>query len=181
MAQAVIMKTIVFLLLTTITLIISGCSTDSSEKPSIVSSTAELDGSWEPTASGYPFVIDNGILDVYADQGEEVEERKFSITVVGEKVTQPNNLVVQKIDITTISYSFTPLTIARVNLFNAEATCGYTDWELNVKKDVGTCGHTTTDKDIYRIERDMLLFGDRSSIGADGYPDALDGTESWIK
>ncbi len=157
-------------------LFFTGCGDDSSESSGTISSTDELDGSWEPSNSGYPFVIKNGILDVYADQGEEIEERKFSITVVGKKVTQPNNLVVQKIDTTLISYSLTPLTIARVNLFNAEATCGYTDWELNVRKDVGTCGHTSTDKNIYRIESDVLLFGDHSTLDAEGYPDALDGS-----
>ena len=177
------MKKLILLIAITFSMVLlTGCSEDSGGSQENVSSTEELDGSWKSSTGGYPFDVDNGSMIVYQILDEVIEERYIRISTVGEKVTQPNNLTVKKIDVTIESYSVILLTQARVDQNNAEATCGFTDWNLNVRKDIGLCGTTSyTTKDIYRIDSTFLLFGDYDSIGTDGYPDTLDGTRSWTR
>ena len=114
-------KFIILIVIAITTVSFFGCS-DNPDEPTKVNAEVSLDGSWISNSGGYPFTVKDETLTVYADQGEELEERYFSLEIGTEKVTQPNNLVVRKIDRLIEKYAFTPLTDARVNMFNANAT-----------------------------------------------------------
>ncbi len=59
--------------------------------------------------------------------------------------------------------------------------CGYQDWKIDERKDCIYERENKLYKDIYFLDGDTVVFGDNDQLGADGYPDALDGTRSWIK
>jgi len=101
----------------------------------------------------------------------------------GSKTVQPNNVEVTKITSTINSAQWTPTTEDITNTLNVNAVCGFTDWAINVPKELtgSECNKgNQVNKDIYLITSNSLMFGDDSN-GSDGYPEALDPTDIWTK
>ncbi len=76
-------KFILLVLAVSSLMLFSGCS-ENTDEPAIVSSTVELDGSWEPTHSyGRSFDILNGSVIDYQVHVDSIEERYFRKTPLG--------------------------------------------------------------------------------------------------
>jgi len=106
-----------------------------------------------------------------------------TIEDTGSKTLQPNNVVVTKSTSTINHAEWTPTTEDITNTLNVNAVCGFTDWTINVAKELTDSDCNNGDKenrDIYLVTGNTLMFGDDSN-GSDGYPEALDPTDVWTK
>ena len=174
-----------------------GCSKDDSS-PTDNNVVLEIDGIWVSSRDdNHTLTIENGMMKSYAIHTDvidtltepnfttvtatTIEERILTLSIIGEKVIQPNDMIVTKMDAVMVGYYFTPLTTSRAAEWNAEMMCGYQDWKIDERKD---CIHKRENKlykDIYYLDGDTLTFGDNDQLDADGYPDALDYSYVWIR
>ncbi len=160
-------------------LFLIGCSEDSNGES--VSVITELDGAWD--ADGDIINISDGIMTMQELDLDSTLEVSFSITGQGEKTLQVNNTQVQKVYVEMTQFLFTPHLTSKVITLNSEQECGYTNWEVNVTKDVTSCYKKDFQpyKHIFSLENDTLIWGDENQVASDGYPDALDFTDVWTR
>ena len=176
-----------------------GCSKDDSSPTNNV--VLEIDGTWVSSRDdNHTLTIENGmmtshvlhidVIDPLPEKGVNattsvitttIQERIFTISIVSDKVVQPNDMTVTKIDFKMVGLFFTLLTAEKVDEWNAAVECGYQDWKIDERKD---CIHERENNlinDIYYLDGDTLTFGDPSQLDADGYPDALDTYHTWVR
>ena len=176
------MKNLLFLIVFSISsLVISGCSTDKTDEPNKVNSTVNIDGIWDD--DGNIIRILNDVMTMQELDLDSTLEVSFSITREGEKTLQVNNVQAQKVYVEMTQYLFTPHLTSKVISLNSKQECGYSNWEVNVTKDVTTCyAHDFLPfRQILFLDKDTLSWGDGNQIGSDSYPDALDSTSVWIR
>ncbi len=98
-------------------------------------------------------------------------------------MVQPNDRNVTKGDLerTSCLVYMTPITAQTVSDFNNASECSFTDWSLNVQKDVSNCTNlsvqshcvASSSKNIYFIEDNKLYAGYAQYPDEDGYSDVL--------
>ena len=174
-----------FLLTTLIAslLMISGCNKDNGDDSTSTSAVSELDGTWEHHTQIYNIL--NGYMPIRDYNGDSVADVIYIFIYTGTKTLQINNQIVNKVTVSISQYLLTPLTEDEANTYNANMKCGYSDWTVNMKKDITPCKKSPTGPmpSIYLVDGNNLMWGwgDTSSIGEDGYPDALDPTDVWYR
>jgi len=167
---------------------LSGCGSSGGSDTNPVHVSSEIDGTWDGYDNGSQF----GIINVSSQNfilTKVVSELRNNIygnyTMDGIKIVQPNNKIVKKVISRYTKYEVTPLTQNIVNQLNANNGCGSANWALNLTKNVtGTnCDTITANsiKQIYLIEGNRVIWGDKNNIGADTYPDSLDYALYWEK
>ena len=106
-------------------------------------------------------------------------------SIVGSEITIDSGETVTEFDLIFTAASFTPKSATAVSDFNSTSMCGYTDWVLDVAKDVSAklgltqaCGGPTLDEAIYTIyylsnANTNLQLGDTNNSANDGSTAAL--------
>lgn len=96
----------------------------------------------------------------------------------------PDRGVIRNVDFVTNTYSFIPRSDEAVLFFNSQATCGITNWEVDVDYDLSSCTNRPgdelsrrptpfTDFTIYLAERGLLYYGNTISFTAENRPNTL--------
>ena len=171
------LKTSILTLTVTTALLLNGCSGGGDSSLTSTDGSLSLDGTWfdgleTKTFSGTDF--STAMAFDTSDMQYDVNS-SGTLDVNGTKLIQPNDLNVTKISLTHTSCSGTATykTQPDVDTANAYEYCGYTDWVINVQKDISTCS-CVDKKDIYYIDGSTLQFGDyMQGLDADGYPEGL--------
>ena len=173
----------------------AGCDKDSddndndpgSTKPACTSPVSQVNGDWTDSRSLFTNInVNECDVDLMKEDSDQRMNFLFVANKNGQKTVQPNDTVVEKVTLAPYKVNVTLLSQQYVDGVNANNLCGYSDWSLNVAKDVSGCADLGLDdtlpvgKDIAYIEGNKVMFGD-DSIGIDGYPDTLDPNNYWTK
>lgn len=103
----------------------------------------------------------------------------------------PDRGMVKNIDEITTAYTLIPRSEAAVIVFNSQATCGFSNWEVGVEFDISACTNRPGDPtsrqptpyanySIYLIERGQLYFGSEISFTAANRPNTLKTIPSFV-
>ena len=170
-----------------------GSSDDSGDKApgttSSPTSSNSIVGTWKDLSNGRVNIYaqstySSQFIKTYSSSGYEFDATSYwSYTEKGTKLVQPNDRNVTKVDLvrTGCKVYMTPVTAQAVSDFNNASKCTFTDWSINVQKDVSSCTDTliqanciaSNSKNIYFIEDNKLYFGYAQYPDADGYSDVL--------
>ncbi|MFK7856717.1 MAG: hypothetical protein AB8B79_21550 [Granulosicoccus sp.] len=96
----------------------------------------------------------------------------------------PDRGLVRNLNQTTNAYSIIPRSAESTAFFNSQATCGISNWEVNVDYDISSCPNRPGDDasrrptpyadfSIYLVERGQLFYGNEVSFTAENRPTSL--------
>jgi len=147
--------------------------------------TSLIDGRWALSIGdgNNIYTIANGTINFKRETRLYKQEIESTLTPRGEKRIQPNNLLVKMVEEVVVSSYMTPLDSSGVRYLESSNSCGYTNWEINVGKDMLACEteSSSTGLNIYYLNENTIQWGDHQQIGSDGYPEALDSNYHFIR
>ena len=110
------------------------------------------------------------------DEGEHIITETFTLgdNVTVTKNTDNSSITAQKIDFTKTKHTYTMKNSTDVTNNNASGACGFSDWEINVPKDISSklnqtgCAESkavgTITKEIILVNGNDLWLGDDSGL-----------------
>jgi len=173
-------KIFLTLILSISALFFIGCGSGQTNSEQIT----EIDGRWM-TGDNNIISIHNGNI-IYEEIQDDMRIEFNTLgSVTGEKLVQPNDIVVKTIAVTHHVY-VTPLTTALADDMTVHQAFGITGWTRDVKKDVTEYmkpiySELEDSTQIYLLEGALLNWGDPNQIGEDGYPEALNYYDIWTR
>ena len=188
------MKFIGVLTLIMVVVLISGCDKKSEDDDMPSSEKGEkqssfIQGTWKDSSNGRINIYEEStytsqFVKTYSSLGYKFDATSYWTYVEkGTKRVQPNDKNVTKIDIarTSCKVYMTPTTAQSTLDFNNASKCTFSNWSINIQKDVSNCTETlvqahcvvSSSKNIYFIEDNKLYFGYTQYPDADGYSDVL--------
>ena len=108
-------------------------------------------------------------------------EDTYDSLSIGDEVTFSDATKGHKFTLEVVSFKLTPQSASTVSSVNTANYCGYSDWELNVAKDITgkTCVGTTIISantkllSLYKNESSNTIQLGSFNIESDGYPDSV--------
>ena len=179
------MKFFIFLIVSAVTFI--GCAKNESDSKDESSSSTSYDGTYLSSCEdGKVYQIElsgststltiKGYKDstCQTDEGEHIVTETFTLgdNVTVTKNTDNSSVTAQKIDFTKTKHTYTIKNSTDLTTTNTNESCGFSDWELNVPKDISSklnqtgCAESdaigTITKDIILVNGNDLWLGDDS-------------------
>ena len=180
------MKFFIFLIVSAVTFI--GCAKNDSDSKDESSSSTAYEGTYLSSCSSdkriYQIDISGSTSTLtikdYKDSNCQTDEGEHIITetiTLGDNVTVTKNtdnisITAQKIDFTKTKHTYTMKNSTDVTNNNASEACGFSDWEINVPKDISSklnqtgCAESkavgTITKEIILVNGNDLWLGDDS-------------------
>ena len=185
------MKLVILLIVSTVTFI--GCAKNDSDSKDESSSSTAYDGTYLSSCSDkriYQIEL-SGLTSTFSikdykdsncqtDEGEHIVTETFTLgdNVTVTKNTDNSSVTAQKIDFTKTKHTYTIKNSTDITNVNSLGSCGFSDWELNVPKDISSklnqtgCAEskavgTITKEVILVIGNDLWLGDDSGSTDAD--------------
>ena len=131
-------------------LALSGCapSGSSSSEEALTGPTAELQGTWISSclSDGYVNVLKK--IDVSGDSMEfewtyydETDNQtcstlRDSLAFSTDNISITDNSTIKTLSVTHKKWTLTPKSLIETNSYNSKVTCGFSDWQIDVTRDV---------------------------------------------
>ena len=145
------MKLVILLIVSTVTFI--GCAKNDSDSKDESSSSTAYDGTYLSSCSDkriYQIEL-SGLTSTFSikdykdsncqtDEGEHIVTETFTLgdNVTVTKNTDNSSVTAQKIDFTKTKHTYTIKNSSDLKTTNEAGSCGVSDWELNVPKDISS-------------------------------------------